>query len=1148
MKTRELVLSVCVLFSVVALPFSDSSAAATAEAGKTYTYNFADGSVLPQDTTIQYSSFTTGDGLVTIKSNAGKQFWYHDSTHGGVFYNGNSFEITVAGNATITFTTCTYSADNSVLNFADAQGHSLGSIAADNNGGADAYASSFSYSGAAGVVTATLVSGGSVYFHALTIENAAAIEPSTGKIDVWDFGAEQLDASVYSNHLTVDVINSWYAKSIAVGSSGNVLPSFTAGVLSWVGGSNDRLRTTNTSLTRYDENLGGASGYAGRLYVNSAAATGRYLGLTLSEDDEVTIIALTQSGGGKINFQYVPDPASQTDVVPVGANVMELHFVAKQAGIYHVFDTQDKPSYFRIYRKDAAYATLTGSVDQSAAPGIPAGYGIVFTNAAGKSWTAVVSNGTYSVRLPIGYVYQLSLSNANGYIINSGTSLEVTESSPVYDIALLGVELVTVGGSIRGLDTETAKLQLIYTPDPSANKIFEPKPVVNASAGTYSVQLEPNCQYTISATGVNDYYIPADTITVAADATADIVFAAKPKHHVTFDATGLTAEQLAKLALAFTNLNEEGYVYSFASVDGITLRDGVYAVAASGLDEYPVDLGLTSNLKVQGQDTSKSLAFVPVSNWPFDDKVITTSTPAYKGLLFTGNVYNEVAKRHLAARDGGTIRIPVHAGEKVIVTYYYSADFSIDGGKSITTSSGSTSRLERVEYLYTGAEDGYVTITAGTSTTSYFPNIQVIMPVAYTAYIHVGVDKEYSSVNAALDAIARMDRTSDQRVTVMIDPGNYEEMLVITQPNITLKNASTSPSITLLNQGVDLDPNAVRITSYYGHGYNYYSMGANQKWNADILRVNVENGYLSSDNKGAGTTNGSYWNATVVVDAVGFEAQDIILENSFNQYISLKESEDVVVMWESGNKGERPVDCGNTAVQNRSFVERAAAIAFTGGADRAILNRCRVVGRQDSFYGSSPARVVIYKGAAMGAVDYIFGAMTAVFYQTDLVMNTSDVSGDASYLTAAQQSSGRGFLMYECRVTSTVPGTETASTYLAKPGYFGRPWQATTSEVVFYNTTIETSNYPGYEGKSLISPAGWNDSLGGQSPFMYEYGTIEESGENNLPNRASWATVLTEPTLKDGTAITTFNFTKGSDGWDPLPGLIAGDSQDTDSH
>jgi pectin methylesterase-like acyl-CoA thioesterase len=399
----------------------------------------------------------------------------------------------------------------------------------------------------------------------------------------------------------------------------------------------------------------------------------------------------------------------------------------------------------------------------------------------------------------------------------------------------------------------------------------------------------------------------------------------------------------------------------------------------------------------------------------------------------------------------------------------------------------------------------------------------------------VGNDKEFKTINEALSTIAQMDRSATDRVIIMIDPGNYEEMLVVTSPNVTLKNASATPSIALSNKGVDIDANAVRITGYYGHGYNYYSMGNDQKWNAEILRVNKENGYLSYENKGAGTVNGSYWNATTVISANGFEAEDIIFENSFNQYISKKESEDVVVMWEVGNKGLRPTNIGNTGVQNRSFVERATAIAITDNTDKVVLTNCRVIGRQDAFYGGTGARVVVDKGAVMGAVDYIFGAMTAVFYKTDLVMNTSEVSSDAAYLTAAQHSSGRGYLMYKCTVKSAIPGIETASTLYSKPGYFGRPWQATTSEVVFYNTTVYTSGYTGSEGKSLITPIGWLNTLGGESNLMYEYGTFELSGEDNQASRAAWSTVLTVPTLKDGTEITTFNFTKGNDNWDPLP-------------
>lgn len=1123
---------------------TDSSEEVEVQPGKTYSYNFADGSQMPQDTEIKYTTFFTSDRLVEMNSNGGKEFWYHDTSHGVVIYDENSFHINVAGNATITFITCTYSADEAVFTLTNENDEVLGEIAAENNGGDDAFAVSYTYTGSAGVVKATLTSGGAVYIHGLVIENAAAIEPSNGLTDVWDFGAEQLDTSMYNNNLDEDIINSWYDGSIEVGSSGNVLPGFTAGVLTWVGGGNDRLRTTNTNLTRYDENISKASGteYTGRIYVNSGAATGRYLSLTLSEDDEVSIIALTQNGSGLINFEYVAAPDAQTDKVEVGPEIDTFNFIAKESGTYHIFDEQDKPSYYRICRKDASYNTLAGTVDVSAAIGIPSGFEIVFTNEAGKSWNSVVSDSTYSLDLPVGYTYQLSLANANGYIISNGNSLEIHDTTTTHDITIQRVELYTVSGNITGLKEGISNLVLSYIPDTAENKIFIPEPVINVDNASYSVELEPNCRYMITANGVNDSYLLVDSIMIGmADTTVAIDFIPKPVYKIDISGGGLNEEQVAKLSLTFTNLFEEGYEYSFTSVDNIELRDGTYSIAFDGLDDYPVELGLTSNLKVEGGPTNKDLEFMQVKNWSFDDKVISNETPTYKGLLFSGSVSNEIAKGHLSAKPEATIQVPVNPGQKIIVTFYYSADFSIDGGPSWSTSSGSTSKLEYAEYSYPGNESGFATITIGSGTgTTYLPNISIDEIVDYKSMIYVGTDKEYKTINEALSAISKMVRNNSERVTVMIDPGNYEEMLVISQANVTLKNAAAAPNIDLMNKGVDISENAVRITSYYGHGYNYYSMGNDQKWNTDVLRVNKENGYLSYENKGSGTTNGSYWNATIVISANDFIAEGIIFENSFNQYISKKESEDVVEMWESGSKGLRPTDYGNTEVQNRSFVERAAAIALVGG-DKIILNKCRVVGRQDSYYGGENSRVVMYKGAMMGAVDYLFGAMVATFYQTELVMNVSDASNDASYLTAAQQSSGRGYLMYECTITSAEPGIETASEYRAKPGYFGRPWKANTSEVVFYNTTVETSNYPGSEGISLISPEGWKNTLGGESTLMYEYGTKEKSGEDNQSSRASWSTVLTEPILNDGIEITPYNFTKGSDGWDPLPDLIAGD-------
>ncbi|EJL66902.1 hypothetical protein [Flavobacterium sp. CF136] len=863
------------------------------------------------------------------------------------------------------------------------------------------------------------------------------------KTDVWDLGGATLDVNLYNNKLTATDINTWYTYSGTIisgtSSSANTLTSsvvqtLTSGVLTLKTGGSDRLYTTNTAITRYGTSVRTTdTNYTGGYYCNgSASSTTRFFTLTLNPDDEVTVVSAIESGYTNNLLTVVNTTTNtQTESIPLGVSggaVTLAKFQAKQAGDFKISCLGGKGNYFRILRKPATYTTITGTVDETAAPGIT-GYSVAFTNPAGKVWTAPVTSGTYNVTLPAGYTYQMSLLNANGYIISNGDSLNVLATTTSYNIVVLKVDLFTVSGSITGLGTDISKVALTYTPDPLANKIFIPKPVINTANSTYTVELEPNTQYTVSATGVNNYEILANTITVTGTTTADVAFTNKPVYPVTITTTGLDAAQINSLTLTFTNLNESGYVYTFAPGAAVNLRNGTYAITYSGLNSSVVVMTLTSNLKVTGAATSKTLDFV---------------APAPTG------------------------------------------------------------------------------------------------SIAYASVLTVGTDKTYKTINAALADVTRMTRTSTDRVTIMIDPGNYEEMIDITQANVTLKNAAATPNINLLNKGVDIAAGAVRITSYYGVGYNYYSMKSNQKWDADVLRVNKDNGYQTYTNV-SGTTNNSYWNATLLISANGFIAEDIIIENSYNQYISLKESQDVVEL-ASGNKGVRPTTYGSTAVQDKSFVERAAAFAVKNGIDKVILNKCRVVGRQDSFFGGTTARVVVYKGVMMGATDYIFGGMDAVFYKTDFAMNTSDASSDVCYITAAQQATGRGYLMYECKVTSAVPGTETASTYGSKPGYFGRPWAANTSEVVFYNTTIETSANPSYAGQSLILPLGWNNSLSGESAKMYEYGTIENSGVDNSASRAAWATKLAVPTLTDGTAITTFNFTKGSDNWDPLPQLISNEN------
>ncbi len=947
--------------------------------------------------------------------------------------------------------------------------------------------------------------------------------------DVWDFGAEQLDETAYVNQLNVDVMNGWYGADVVAGSAGvNFAETFTVGKLKWQGGKNDRLRTSNELLTRYDANVGSAD-FKGRLYINASARPDRRFTIQLEEDDNVSVFASSQNGTGMLHFVNTTDN-SQDDETLMPATVTEFKFAAKNAGEFALYDAVDKPSYYRIVRSSATYITISGQVAAAEGVELPSGWGVVFTNTAGKEWKAKLEGMNYSARVPAGYEYEVSLSNAPGYLI-SGNAKVNAESAATLNITVTKIALSKVSGKLIGLPEESfKKVTLRFTP--SVAKEFVPQPTVSAD-GSYSVELEPNTDYIVSAEGVNDYYIPSDKIMVTGSQAIDISFEAKPRYQVNLTLEGLSAEQKASARVTFSNINEEGYVYAFAATDAISLREGNYAVACTGLDKWPLALALTANLKVEKAAVEKTLTFAPVRVWNFNDKQIASGETAYNGLLFTGNVKNEVAKGHLLGVEGATIKVPVKAKDKLTVTFYYSANFTIEGGAGITTtnSTGSTNKTDVAEYEYTGTADGYVTLTFGAGTT-YIKRLALATVTPYAEEIRVGASSEYQSLNAALEAVRNMKRTSNQRVKILVEPGNYEEMLVVDVPNVSLVNAAATPSIALKNKGVEIDENAVRVTSYYGHGYSYYSMGTDQKWNADVLRVNKENGMLSYVNKGSGNTNGSYWNATVVIAAEGFEAHDIIFENSFNQYISKKESEDVVVEWETGGKGTRPVTFGDTGVQNKKFVERAAAVAVI--ADKAVFNRCRIIGRQDTFYGSAGNRVAIYKGVVMGACDYIFGGMTAVFYQTELAMNTSEDKNDVTYITAAQQNGGRGYLMYECTINSAKPGTETASENLSKPGYFGRPWQPKTSEVVFFNTTIDKTDFPGSEEKSLILPQGWNNSLGGESEHCYEYGTKELSGEDNRASRAAWANIPVTPVLKDGTEITAFNFTKGSDGWNPI--------------
>ena len=969
----------------------------------------------------------------------------------------------------------------------------------------------------------------------LLVAALATMTAYAQKAQVWDFGAEQLDTDTYENMLTVDEINSWYGSAITAGSTGidittNISASTGVNLVINGDGKKHRLRTTNTLLTRYDEkSLKDANNvvYTGYFYSNSGSNTKVYIEQTFEAGDRIEYYV--GSNGGKETYEFLAPNGDKKQALFTAASKIEcLTFYATETGKYRIYGLDEKLVVARIVRTPMIPMTMKGTV--TTPTGMPTGWQLEFTDLNSNAKLTVTPNidGTYEAKgLAMGSEYKITLLNANGYVISSADVVSAATDGQVFDLTITKIDMVTVSGTIGGLPAEQlAKLNISFViPE---GKAYIPE--YTLTGNTFTLILERYTLYDIVVNGINDYQI--DPIFNSIYATADmtdvvIPFTLKPQYDITIVPTGAGAADLTAAKFVFTRLDDE-YVYSFTGMSGITLRDGVYTVKVTDSGMYTQML--TSNLKVDGAATTKQIDFTAdINRWNFSDADFTgggysdTNTEyTYKTLVFKGGKSHN--NTYLYAGNGCEVQVPVQGNSIVTVNACYEYHLFIGETTLGDAKTNSTSQVDALTYAYSGPA-GIVTIKA--TGTSYINSIEVAPVAEYKATITVGPGKDYATIGEAIDAVEQMKRTADQTVTILIEPGNYEEMLRIHADNIILKNAAATPSLSVMDGGVNISENAVRITSYYGHGYNYYSMDSDYKWDARTLAVNKENGYHSTVNTGGSST--TYWNSTVVVYGKNFTAEGIIFENSYNQYISKKESEDIVVEG-TGSKGVRPTDEGNTAVQSRAFRERACAIAFAKGSDRGMLKGCRVISRQDAIYGDNGVRVAIDGGILNGACDYIFGGMTLAVRKAELAMLVTSDKNDEAYLTASKSTAKeRGYLFWECSVTSAKPEIDMVESATAQPGLWGRPWDAN-AETVFYNTTVETNN-----GASLIAPEGWGNGLvASGSPRSYEYGTVEKADVNNAAKRVSWATVLTAPTLPDGTAITLFNFTKGADGWNPF--------------
>ena len=149
----------------------------------------------------------------------------------------------------------------------------------------------------------------------------------------------------------------------------------------------------------------------------------------------------------------------------------------------------------------------------------------------------------------------------------------------------------------------------------------------------------------------------------------------KPAYKVNMKFDNLPEEAAA--SVTFSNINEDGYTYTFTDLSDIKLRDGQYDVTVNNIGNVPYRQKITSNLKVDGKAVDKTVSFIKNTNWDFSKLNGNPGIEAigennyYSGLALTGSVMEN--KIYLLALTDGEINFPVKKGQIVNIGYCYCA-------------------------------------------------------------------------------------------------------------------------------------------------------------------------------------------------------------------------------------------------------------------------------------------------------------------------------------------------------------------------------------------------------------------------------------------------------------------------------------------
>ena len=198
---------------------------------------------------------------------------------------------------------------------------------------------------------------------------------------------------------------------------------------------------------------------------------------------------------------------------------------------------------------------------------------------------------------------------------------------------------------------------------------------------------------------------------------------------------------------------------------------------------------------------------------------------------------------------------------------------------------------------------------------------------------------------------------------------------------------------------------------------------------------------------------------------------------------------------------------------------QAVALAVTG--DRAVFERVRLLGAQDTLYAGSkkcdrepcPVSRQYFRDCYVeGHVDFIFGDAKAYFEHCEIrAIAHDEIMITAHSRTAPEQD--KAYVFDHCRITAD-PGAQTI--------YLGRPWRDY-ARVVFMNTSMDAQ----------VHPEGWREWTPGTTARLETawYAEYRPRGKyRDVSRREPHSLQLTRDQARDWRKE---KFLAGADGWRP---------------